>query len=242
MKKSLATLLAMSFLITSFAYADAVTDTLAQKLKKLIPQEPKSITKSAIPGLYEANYGMQIYYVSADGEYIVDGNIIKIATTENITASAVTGTRKELLAAVPASQTINFPAKGDTKHVITVFTDIDCSYCRKLHNDMAGYNDLGIEVRYMMFPRAGLNSPSYNKAVSAWCADDKQAQLTSAKNLRPIVPLQCENPVAAQYKLGQEVGVRGTPAIVTSTGALLPGYRDPANMLVELEKLAALKN
>ena len=186
---------------------------------------------------YEVNYGMQIYYVSEDGEHIIDGNIINIATSQNITAGAVAGARKELIAAVPASQTINFPAKGDTKHVITVFTDIDCGYCRKLHNDMDGYNELGIEVRYMMFPRAGLNSPSFTKAVSAWCGDDKQAQITAAKNGRSIAKKQCENPIAAQYRLGQEVGVRGTPAIVTSTGDLLPGYREPEKMLAALEAI-----
>jgi len=241
MKKLLSIVAIVSCLMVNTAFADATTEKLAAKLKQVIPETPKSITKTPIPGLYEANYGMQIYYVSEDGKYLFDGDMINMLTRESITAAAVTTARADIMAAVPASKTINFPAKGDTKHVITVFTDIDCGYCRKLHNDMDGYNELGIEVRYMMFPRAGLKSQSFNKAVSAWCADDQQTQLTQAKNLRPIPPKQCSNPIAEQYALGQQVGVRGTPAIVTSDGQLMPGYRNPTAMLAALEKAAADK-
>lgn len=240
MKKITLLIVAIATLVSSAAFADEVTDKLKQKLKAVIPNEaPKSITKTPIPGLYEANYGMQIYYISEDGNYIVDGEIINLATRTSLTSSSISGARKDKIASMPADQTIVFPAKGDTKHVITVFTDIDCGYCRKLHNQMAEYNDLGIEVRYMLFPRAGLQSDSYDKAVSSWCATDQQSELTKAKNGKEITMSECNNPVAAQYLLGQEVGVTGTPAIITEDGQIIPGYRKPTDMLQALNQLAA---
>lgn len=240
MKKITLLMVAIATLVSGAAFADQVTDNLKEKLKAVIPNEsPKSITKTPIPGLYEANYGMQIYYISEDGNYIVDGEIINLATRTSLTSSSISSARKDRIASMPSDQTIVFPAKGDTKHVITVFTDIDCGYCRKLHNQMAEYNDLGIEVRYMMFPRAGLQSESYNKAVSSWCATDQQNELTKAKNGKEITMSECNNPVAAQYLLGQEVGVTGTPAIVTEDGQIIPGYRKPTDMLQALNQLAA---
>jgi len=240
MKKITLLVVALATLASGSVFADQITDNLKQKLKSVIPNEtPKSISKTPIPGLYEANYGMQIYYISEDGNYIVDGEIINLATRTSLTSSAISIARKDKIASMPADQSIIFPANGDTKHVITVFTDIDCGYCRKLHNQMAEYNDLGIEVRYMMFPRAGLQSDSFKKAVSAWCAEDNRGELTNAKNGKSIPSLECNNPIAAQYLLGQEVGVTGTPAIVTESGQIIPGYRKPADMLQALNQLAA---
>jgi Protein-disulfide isomerase len=239
MRKITLLLVTIATLVSGSAFADQITDNLKQKLNSVIPnQTPKSISKTPIPGLYEANYGMQIYYISEDGNYIVDGEIINLATRTSLTSNAISTARKDKIAGMPADQSIIFPANGDTKHVITVFTDIDCGYCRKLHNQMAQYNDLGIEVRYMMFPRAGLQSDSFKKAVSAWCAEDNRDELTKAKNGKSIPSLECNNPIAAQYLLGQEVGVTGTPAIVTENGQIIPGYRKPADMLQALNQLA----
>lgn len=240
MKKITLILVAIALLTSGAVFADEVTDKLKEKLKTIIPNDtPKSISKTPIPGLYEANYGMQIYYISEDGNYVVDGEIINLVTRTSLTSNSISSARKDKIASMPSEQTIIFPANGDTKHVITVFTDIDCGFCRKLHNQMAEYNDLGIEVRYMMFPRAGLQSESYNKAVSSWCASDQQSELTKAKNGRKITKSECNNPVAAQYLLGQEVGVTGTPAIVTEGGQIIPGYRKPKDMLQALNQLAA---
>lgn len=240
MKKLILTMLAFTTMATGSLFADELTDRLTERLKSVIPDAaPNSITKTPIPGMYEANYGMQIYYISEDGNYIFDGEIINLATRASLTSNAISGARKDKVAAMPVDQNIVFPAVGETKHVITVFTDIDCGYCRKLHNQMADYNKLGIEVRYMMFPRAGLQSESYNKAVSAWCADDQQGELTKAKNGKVIASAECANPIAAQYQLGQEIGVTGTPAIVTEDGQIIPGYRKPADMLQALDQMAA---
>ncbi len=130
---------------------------------------------------------------------------------------------------------IVFKAK-DEKHVIKVFTDIDCPYCAKLHREVPKLNEKGITVEYLMFPRAGIGSKSYDKAVSVWCAGDSAAQqvaMTTAKERKPLDEKKCDNPVEAQYKVGQEIGVTGTPALVTATGRLIPGYM-PAERLVKM--------
>jgi len=127
---------------------------------------------------------------------------------------------------------IIFPAKN-SKHTISVFTDIDCGYCRKLHNEIDQYNAKGITVRYLAFPRAGIGSPSYDKAVSVWCEKDRQAAMTRSKSGETLPKASCKNPVAEEYELGQLLGVNGTPALVLDNGSLLPGYV-PANRLVRV--------
>jgi len=118
------------------------------------------------------------------------------------------------------------------KRYITVFTDIDCSYCRKLHNEVAELNEAGIQVRYLAFPRAGIGSKSHKKYESVWCNDDQQTALTSAKSGASVPSANCTNPVAETYKLGQEVGVRGTPTIIFDDGTVAPGYV-PAKDLIK---------
>ena len=117
--------------------------------------------------------------------------------------------------------------------MLTVFTDIDCPYCAKLHREVPQLNKNGITVEYLMFPRAGLGTPSFKKAVSMWCAEDNNKSMTEAKEGRPIDNKTCENPIKAQYQLGQELGVRGTPALITKTGKLIPGYV-PADRLTKM--------
>ena len=129
---------------------------------------------------------------------------------------------------------IVFPAK-EQKHVITVFTDIDCGYCRKLHAEMDKYNEEGITVRYLMFPRAGVDSPSYKKAVTVWCSKDQLDAMTRAKNGENLPNLTCDNPIQEEYELGQLIGVRGTPAIVMDDGGMLPGYVPAARLAKALE-------
>jgi thiol:disulfide interchange protein DsbC len=125
---------------------------------------------------------------------------------------------------------LKFKPKGETRAVVSVFTDVDCGYCRKLHLEMADMNALGIEVRYLAFPRAGVGSPTYDKIVSAWCADDRNQALTDLKLGKDIPNRACPNPVAKQYELGHDIGVTGTPAIVLEDGRLLPGYMPAAEL------------
>ncbi len=204
---------------------------LKARLKAVFRSEPDQITESKIPNVYQVMYGSEVVYVSQDGKYFIAGDMINLDTRENITNLAKSGIRKTLLNKQDNKPVI-FKAK-DEKHVLTVFTDIDCPYCAKLHREVPQLNEKGVTVKYLMFPRAGIGSSSYKKAVSMWCNDDQKQAMTDAKARKPIEEKTCDNPITAQYQLGQELGVTGTPALITSTGRLIPGYM-PADRLVKM--------
>lgn len=196
----------------------------------------RQIVPSVIPGLYEVQImGKGIVYMEQSGEYFIDGTMLQINGSQvvNVTDQAMVGLRKDLLASVKKEDAIVFSPKGEVKASISVFTDVDCGYCQKLHREVPALNDMGIEVRYLAYPRAGVNSMSYQKIASAWCADDRQAALTALKNREEIAMNVCDgNPVASEFELGQQMGVTGTPAIVLDSGVLIPGYM-PAQSLAE---------
>jgi len=196
---------------------------------------PDSITASPIPGLYEVMVGPQLYYVSADGKYLLNGKLYDIEKREDLTSPKMEKVKAEMIEQVGEENMVIFaPEKYD--YTVTVFTDIDCGYCRKLHSEIKQYNDLGIRVRYMMFPRAGIGSPSYQKAVNVFCSDDRNQALTRAKKGDTLEDRQCENPVAEEYSLGQALGVTGTPAIFLESGELVPGYVPAARMASMLKE------
>jgi thiol:disulfide interchange protein DsbC len=146
--------------------------------------------------------------------------------------------RAQVLAAVPETQMIVFSPK-DPKYTVTVFTDVDCGYCRKLHSEMAKYNELGIRVRYVFFPRSGPDTESWAKADAVWCSADRNDALTRAKRGEQITAANCgQTPVAKDYEMGQDFGVRGTPAIVLANGEMLPGYLPPALLIKRLQTAA----
>jgi len=209
---------------------DVVT-SLKAILKAKLRAEPSSLKESAIPNVYEAMYGTEVVYVSADGKYFISGDLIDLDTRKNLSELAKQSVRKEIMDKQD-NKPIIFKAKNE-KHKLTVFTDIDCPYCAKLHREVPKLNEAGVTVEYLMFPRAGLKSNSYKKAVSVWCADDPLKAMTAAKKREPIDDKTCDNPIEAQYSLGGEVGVNGTPALITSTGKLIPGYV-PADRLVKM--------
>ena len=204
---------------------------LTAVLKKKFRSEPSSIEKSVIPNMYQVMYGTEVVYISSDGKYFLAGDLIDMETRENLSDVAKQSVRRSILDRKD-NKPVVFKAK-DEKHVLTVFTDIDCPYCAKLHREVPELNKKGITIEYLMFPRAGLKSASYNKAVSMWCSDDNKQAMTDAKERKPIETKTCDNPIADQYNLGQEVGVTGTPALVTSTGKLIPGYM-PADRLAKM--------
>ena len=189
-----------------------------------------------MPGLYEVQVqGGPLLYITADGTHFIAGDLFEVQESGfvNVAEQGRQKERAELIAAVKPEDMIIF-APQNPKATITVFTDVDCGYCRKLHNEVAELNDLGIAVHYLAFPRAGLGSPSFRKIASAWCATDRGAALTSLKNGEEIPENVCaDNPVAAQMLLGEQVGVNGTPALVLEDGTLVPGYR-PAKELAKL--------
>ena len=218
--------------------AQAVEDKIRESLSALLPgMEVESVAESAVPGLLQVVVNGQLIYMTGDGRYLIQGSIYDTQTRTDLTEQARAGMRKTLMDGVDVAEKIVFPARGEKKHTVTVFTDIDCGYCRKLHSQIEGYQKRGIEVQYMFFPRAGIGSESYDKAVSVWCADDQRKILTRAKQGKSIPTKRCDNPVAEQYKLGQRIGVTGTPAIVTPKGQLIPGYMPPEQLEVRLEQL-----
>lgn len=212
---------------------DTKISDLKAKLKGKFRSEPSSIKESKLPNIYEVMYGTEVVYFSADGNYFIAGDMIELETRSNLSDVAKQSVRKDIMTKEDFKPVV-FKAK-DEKHKLTVFTDIDCGYCAKLHREMAEINDKGITVEYLMFPRAGLKSQSYEKAVSMWCADDQKTAMTDAKERREIASKTCENPVSSQYALGQQVGVTGTPALVTASGKLIPGYMPADKLLATLD-------
>ena len=193
--------------------------------------------ETQIHGLYEFISGSKLYYVSEDGESFIEGSLIDVQNNKDLTAARLGEARIAELDKVGLNNMITFKPKK-TKHAIYVFTDIDCGYCRKLHSEIDQYLNAGIEVRYLFFPRAGLGSDSYNKAVAVWCAKDRQAALTKAKQGEGIEMKQCDNPVQAHMKLGEDFGASGTPMIVTEKGTIIPGYVNAISLAQGLEKEA----
>jgi len=192
---------------------------------------PEQIVPSPVQGLYEVRIGSKIAYVSADGRYLLQGEIIDLDTDLNLTESRREGMRRDVLAGVSEAGMIVFaPAKKPTS-TITVFTDVDCGYCRKLHKQIGDYNARGIKVRYMYFPRSGPGTESWTKAEQVACAKDPRVALTRAKLGETLKDKPCQpNPVAQHYEIGRDFGLQGTPAIILESGELIGGYLDPAEL------------
>ncbi len=194
------------------------------------------VTESPIPGIYEVVVGGQIVYITGDKRYLLKGEIVDLATNESVTEARRSSVRLQQMAQVKESEMIIFEPENP-KHTITVFTDIDCGYCRKLHQEMDQMQALGIRVRYMFYPRMGPGSEGWAKAEAVWCSDDRQQALTDAKLGKKIDAPSCgATPIAAEYEMGNRIGVRGTPAIMTEDGSLLPGYVPAAELAAYLEK------
>lgn len=186
-----------------------------------------NISRSPIAGLYEVQMGSSVSYVSADGRYLIRGDIYDSTTEENLTEARRTSVRVRAIDDVGENSMIIFGPK-EAKRTITVFTDIDCGYCRKLHRQINEYNDLGIRVRYLFFPRSGPDTLSWYKAEHVWCAEDRNTALTRAKAGEPVQSEGCgPTPVEQHYLLGRAFGISGTPAIIVDTGELIPGYVGP---------------
>lgn len=225
-----------SLLLGQIAFA-AVDEAVAKQIKaRLSAGNPNAsfgdVRESPVPGLYEVEVnGGNVLFVSKDGGHFIAGDLFEVNTQQvvNLSEQRRGRHRAEVMDQQSLKDMIVFSPKGETKAHIYVFTDVDCGYCRKLHDDVPELNRRGIEVRYLAFPRAGLNSVGYRKIATAWCADDPNKTLTDLKS-RKDVPLNVcsKNPVAAQYKLGNEViDVRGTPTIVMEDGTVVPGYLPP---------------
>lgn len=208
-------------------------------LRNMAPQiTPDRVGPAPIPGWRELLVGGNPVYVSEDGRYLIQGSIFDINAKKDISQAGVSAFRRDKMATVPAEDKIVFASAGKPKHTVMVFTDIECGFCRKLHEDIAEYNRLGITIEYLAFPRAGTASPDFKHMESVWCSADRNKALTDAKAGRPVPEKTCTNPVMMQYTLGQKVGLQGTPMIVAANGVALPGYMPPNDLLAALDRLA----
>jgi thiol:disulfide interchange protein DsbC len=217
----------------------AGADPRAALLKYLPPgSKVDDLKPSPIPGVYQFLQGAEVSYITADGRYYLDGNVYDMATRANLTESLRAQARLALINAVPESQMLIFSPKNPL-YTITVFTDVDCQYCRKLHSDMTELNKLGIRVRYMFYPRTGPNTESWRKAEVVWCSAERNDALTQAKlGAQLDMNKTCgPTPVQREYSLGQNIGVRGTPAIFTENGDFINGYMPPHDLLQAIKQL-----
>jgi len=230
MRNSVAFLLAVG-LVPTLSMADDPGDPRAA-IAGLVPGlTADDVRPAAVDGLYEVAIGSQVVYVTEDRRYLFKGDIIDLKTNESLTEARRSGLRLDEINQVPENQMIEFGPENP-RHTITVFTDVDCTYCRKLHKEIKQFNDEGILVRYLFYPRQGPGSPSWAKSEAVWCSKDRQKALTAAKNGEDVEAASCPNPIAEHYALGNRIGVHGTPAIVMEDGELLPGYV-PAKQLAK---------
>jgi thiol:disulfide interchange protein DsbC len=235
--------IAAALLLAAAAASAGPEDNIRTALAKVVPNiQIESIKPAPIKGLYEVLVGTQLMYVTGDGRYFVDGRIVDLNSREDLTEPRLSGARKRLIDGIGESSMVVFEPSQKATHTVTVFTDVECGYCRKLHSQIDEYGKEGIRVRYLFYPRAGKGSDAYKEAVSVWCAGDKNAQrtaLTAVKSGQSIDAKTCANPVDKHMAVGEELGLRGTPAIVTETGDMIPGYVPPKQLAAQLNGQAA---
>lgn len=226
-------------LASTFAVAVAVADPAAEQairktLQTLQLEVPiESVAASPLNGLYEVKLkGGRVLYASADGQFVMQGYLFQIQDGKpvNLTEKTERLAISKTINAIPVADTVVYPAVGETKSHITVFTDTTCPYCHKLHAEVPELNRLGVEVRYVAFPRQGLKSAGDEQLQAVWCSKDRKAAMDKMVSGDTIKAPSCVNPVAKQFELGQSIGVTGTPAIVLENGQVIPGYQPAANV------------
>jgi thiol:disulfide interchange protein DsbC len=211
-------------------------DQVKAKLQTILGTSVSAIGDAPVPGLLQVISDKGLFYASQDGKYLFRASIYNTDEgMRNVTEDALGAIRLDGLKKFK-DDVIEYKADNE-KYVVNVFTDITCGYCRKLHNEMDQYNDLGITVRYLAFPRGGLKSSSYTDMVSVWCADNKQEAMNKAKAGDTVATKNCQTQVAEEYAFGQKIGVNGTPNIIMPNGSVIPGYQPPKQLEQALKAL-----
>lgn len=229
------TVLVLTF-TASFATAAESDLTVRKRIADRFPGvSVENVVPSPVAGLYEVTVGPMVVYTSADGRYLVRGEIHDLQTDRNLTEARVQQARANTLAELKDDEVIVF-GKPSAKHVVTVFTDISCGYCRVMHSQVDEYNKHGITIRYAAFPRNGMASDVWQKMESVWCAPERRKALTMAKLDREFESRKCDSEqVTEQWQLGRMLGVRGTPAIFSANGQMIPGYLPPEELVKRLQ-------
>tara|TARA_B100001059_G_scaffold107717_1_gene107411 strand:+ start:1285 stop:1998 length:714 start_codon:yes stop_codon:yes gene_type:complete len=221
-------------------FASSNEDLIESNLKNILPPDTtiESIEPSSLKGIYKVYYGdLQPIYVSEDGNFFIYGDMYKIGSNDitNLTKEEIKGRRSDILDSIPADELIIFKSNNELVS-ITVFTDVDCGYCRKLHSQIDEYNQAGITIKYAAFPRSGIGTQTFTKMVGAWCSEDPKQAMTDLKNDKKMNLDFCEEqPIARHYIIGQKLGINGTPAIITPDGDLIPGYVSPEELLLQIK-------
>ncbi len=218
------------FFISQASAASGDEEAIKKSLSRIIPNEaPDSIAETPVPGLYEVVYGSEILYVTRDGRYLIQGDLVDLKEKINLTEEKKSRGRVELIKTIDTSTAVIFGPENP-RYVVYVFTDVDCTYCRKMHKEMATYNRLGMEIRYLAYPRSGINTESYYKMVSVWCSDDRQAAMTRAKTGARMERKECDNPIEDHMAKAAFVGLSGTPTLLLPDGTVIPGYVPPEQL------------
>ena len=211
------------------------TDPRADIVKKIDGLKLEDVRMTPVNGIYEITRGSEISYTTSDGRYVILGDMVDIDGDQNLSENRRRTIRQRLIDTVPESEMLVFSPKNP-KYTITVFTDIDCGYCRRLHSQIAEYNRLGIRVRYLFYPRTGPDTDSWHKAESVWCAPNRLDALTRAKNGEEIKSPKCPTDIVKRdWELGHKLGIEGTPAIFLASGEMLGGYAPPTSLLQYLK-------
>ena len=230
----------ISSLLTSFtvsAEADVATDS-ANKLKQALAErmpnvKPTKISATPVMGLFEVIVGSQVVYMSGDARYMIEGDLIDLTTKRNVSEEAKSVIRLSAIESLGVDKMLVYTPKK-VKNTITVITDIDCPYCRRLHNEVPDYMENEVQVRYIFMPLKG--AADMKKTVRVWCSDNQQTALDTAKSGGKVEDKTCDNPINDHLALARELGVRGTPAILLEDGRLLPGYVPVDKLVAELRK------
>ncbi len=222
--------------VSQSAMADAeLQKKLARSLAEILPDiAVTGVSPTPVEGLYEVQIGADLLYMTVDGKFVMKGDLFDLVNKRNLSKERRAEARVNAFRDLGKEKVIEFAPKGKTEHVLYVYTDIDCSYCQRFHNEVPELNKAGIAVRYLPFPRAGIDSESHKKFASVYCAADRNTALTAAKASqgRGVKIVSCDNPVAELFELGKSMGVRGTPAVYMDNGYELGGYI-PAEQLIK---------
>jgi thiol:disulfide interchange protein DsbC len=222
------------------ADALSVEQQIRENLRIKLPDLKVDLVQpSELPGLYEVVFGTNIVYVDQSVRYLLNGDLFDLQEKKSVTAARLEALRADLLGKLDEKDMIIYAGKSP-QHTVTVFTDISCGYCRKLHSEIEDYMAAGIRIRYLAFPRAGAGSPAAKTAESVWCADDPNDAMTKAKQGSEIENRTCENPIDAHYALGQQFGINGTPALILDDGTIVPGYVPADKLKAMLDQRVAV--
>ncbi|WP_019627193.1 DsbC family protein [Thioalkalivibrio sp. ALJT] len=224
LKRALPLATALAVLGTPLMATEAIEESMA----RVIPgAEIDSIQSTPVDGIYAVRYGTDIFYVSADGRYLMQGTLMDLETRENLTQEALSGVRADMFAAIEDRELVTYSPDGDTRGVLNIFTDPNCPFCRDIHQDLPEYLAAGIQVRYLMFPVLGRDSPQIMNRI--WCADDREEAMDRAKEGDKLNDIDgsCATPQDEHMALGQRLGLRGTPALISDTGQQMSGYQEP---------------